>query len=429
MKHMYKFFLLSIFALSAVHTSFCATIGSDSAVERFSKQFISGTGNSILGFALMDAGFVLVDSSTTCSFNSAFPVAGDIALNGGSLYLQSDLGLNNVATMTSLGHVHGASRAINFANTMQSLGVVSIDDLFNFHDVKLVFNSDVTIDTSLCFEGDCSINAQGHVLDLSTTGSLIVGVNSSLTIKNAILKNVSDGRIRCLDDTGSVIFDDTDLLLAGNITIANGSFAIQDLVRIIGNATFVYQSSQTSTVQSDSVLYLDHGVTFSYDVATKDNLYFVDSTSRLELYCATLYAVATGLNLTKGTLRVLRDSYLSSEFIYRGEGAGGPINEGFTFGDDTASNDFTCEIASGVTLKLVQGRLNYRNDGATALVMPDGTAKIYIEADTHLNLYKTLDLDNGYLVIGNEAVISCAAGASIVGALQPLGTYYHAGLL
>jgi hypothetical protein len=51
--------------------------------------------NTMLAFGYFKNGFTLEDNTTTCTFESIFPVGGDISLNGGTLRLQTDLEVEN----------------------------------------------------------------------------------------------------------------------------------------------------------------------------------------------------------------------------------------------------------------------------------------------------------------------------------------------
>ena len=49
-------------------------------------------------------------------------------------------------------------------------------------------------------------------------------------------------------------------------------------------------------------------------------------------------------------------------------------------------------------------------------------------ADTALNLYESLNLGYGRLVLGNGATIGRALGKDITGSIRPLGSLYYTSL-
>jgi len=95
--------------------------GSDTAVSIVNPFNIVGQDNIINTFGCVKNGFALVDPSTTCSFNSIFPVAGPIYLRGGNLFLKSDLILTNTGTLADLGSIQGGNHVVEFSQYMVNL--------------------------------------------------------------------------------------------------------------------------------------------------------------------------------------------------------------------------------------------------------------------------------------------------------------------
>ncbi|KKP35327.1 MAG: hypothetical protein UR26_C0006G0011 [candidate division TM6 bacterium GW2011_GWF2_32_72] len=116
---------------------FGVTVGSDVAVTFVSSlQNFSGTTNSVTGFALLDGGFSLADSSVACTYDSHFPITGSVFnLNAGTLTLNRDLKLKEPATMT-LGNVIGNDHTLELASTITFLdcNLPSVAGALNFVD-------------------------------------------------------------------------------------------------------------------------------------------------------------------------------------------------------------------------------------------------------------------------------------------------------
>lgn len=103
---------------------FAASYGSDTAVNIYSTApIISGPDNIINSFACLKSGFNFTDASTTCSYNSMFPLTGEITLNGGNLWLTSDLFLNNNSFFTDYGTIYGQGHAIHFPQNFQNFPI------------------------------------------------------------------------------------------------------------------------------------------------------------------------------------------------------------------------------------------------------------------------------------------------------------------
>lgn len=110
-----KYAIIIIFLSSAI--SYAVTIGSDIAVNRFYTQQSLFSGDRVASFASLNGGFSLFGQGTTAIWDSFFPVSGPIALNAGHLILNTDLILNNIASITTLGRITGQHHTLSFCPT------------------------------------------------------------------------------------------------------------------------------------------------------------------------------------------------------------------------------------------------------------------------------------------------------------------------
>jgi len=119
------FISLSLCLLFCSWTVRGVKVGSASAPSTQFTTFFpkSETNNEMTGFTVLEYGFTLEDSSTTCSFNTYFPLAGDITLNGGTLYLLRDLELKNPFALGP-GTVSGKF-ALEFPGNVSGLSIPS----------------------------------------------------------------------------------------------------------------------------------------------------------------------------------------------------------------------------------------------------------------------------------------------------------------
>jgi len=292
-----------------------------------------------------------------------------------------------------------------------------VPDELVFRNIKLFFKSDVTFTGPVVFEGDCLINGGGNIFDFAANGSISIASGGALLLEDATIRNIGANDIGCADDTAVITLRDVVWSQDSVYTFSVGALRLKNNIFMTGESTFVYASSQTSTLLANSNLELDVGFTFSYDAGSASKTLFEleDATSKLILDGATLHTTVTGMQLTKGKLKVLRDSFICSEVQ-------GDIDEGITFGDGTASGDLVCDIFSGVTLRINQGSLNYRNVSALSWKMHNLTSLLSMGADTTLNLYESLDLGDGMLVLGDGVVIGKGIGKDLIGSIRPLGT-------
>lgn len=80
----------------------------------------SDSNNQMLGFGWFRNGFTLENSSTSCVFDSAFPVSGNIILNDGNLILKQDMELH-LPLHFEVGRVTGNFFSIEFPRGLPSL--------------------------------------------------------------------------------------------------------------------------------------------------------------------------------------------------------------------------------------------------------------------------------------------------------------------
>jgi len=98
----------------------CIDIGSDSSVSRFTAQQILNNGDRIAGFACLLAGFKLNNSSVEATFDSFFPVIGDIELKGGTLSLNRDFILHDISAIKTLGNITGNNHTLEIAASVKT---------------------------------------------------------------------------------------------------------------------------------------------------------------------------------------------------------------------------------------------------------------------------------------------------------------------
>lgn len=173
-----------------------------------------------------------------------------------------------------------------------------------FGNVKMTINSDVLLQNTLTFTGNCSVDGCGYDLSLGTSGNIVVGSGSSVLLKNVTINNVAGTNIRCLDAASTLSLCDCTLDLDGDWTFTQGKFAFTGETKFTGTQIFTYRTTSTTTLFDNATWYFDSGMTFSYAPSNGATslIAFNSSFSWLYLYQATLCTPTTGLKLTKGTV-------------------------------------------------------------------------------------------------------------------------------
>jgi hypothetical protein len=304
----------------------------------YQSQNIVFSGNdTAVGFVKFNDGFtVMPDETVTLSIHP--PISGRIDLrNTGILALGEDLFFDSNLTLSTGGVVDGKGFAI-------------------------ILNNDLLIPASstLSFTSDTIIDGQGHNIKLDNGAQLYIESNITLTLKNVKLRNVLNTQIvppiKLKDSTSKLALNNIELAFVDDFYFDNGQLFIHNDVVISGTSQFNYMSPDGMFINSNSILYLDMGVSFSYAPLTgtnRDLIHMEDETSRLFLDGVTLKSSTTGMRLTKGTLVVDHKNYFESGAT--------SVSEAISFGDGTTAHDLDIEIMPGGSIWFSSGILDYNN--------------------------------------------------------------------
>lgn len=181
---------------------------------------------------------------------------------------------------------------------------ISLSKAFLFKDTDLVLNGDVHLIGSLKFQGNCKISGRGNSISLRGAGEMIAQPGSKVVFEDVELQGVGSSRIRCLTDQASLTFRNSIINLSSDYTYSRGSLSFDQEVVLTGSNKFIYSTALTSTINADSMLFIDRTTTFSYAprVAKTGLIFMTDPTSYMYLNGCTLYSTRTGLSLTGGAI-------------------------------------------------------------------------------------------------------------------------------
>ncbi|MFH1643668.1 MAG: hypothetical protein ABIA74_00635 [bacterium] len=226
----------------------------------------------------------------------------------------------------------------------------------SIYDGNLIFNSDVNITNTITLSNKCQIDGNNNKISFEKNGNILVDTNSTVTLKNIIFENVKSNKIGCLDNTGKIIFDNVTLNLNNKTNFQYGSFEIENKLKISGEYHFSYQTTKQSKINSGAILELKDGATLSYEPNSNNNNLIIlqDSTSQIYLNEATLHSTTTGIQLTKGTLKVKGLCFIDSDAITKAQAV--------KFGDGLISgNNLNINIEPESNLNLINGYWTYKN--------------------------------------------------------------------
>ena len=324
--------IIVLFLLNTSFSSLAVIIGSNTAPLRQALASFPAidSDNEMRGFAAFESGFTLEDNTTTCLFNSFFPISGNITFNNGTLNLNLNLALASAAQFINGGTINGNQFSVTLPD---KISVFDLGGPMTFNGVELILHSDVISNVVTTFQGECIVQGNGYSIDCSS-GDLAVGNGASVLFKDVMLTGISDGAVYCTDSLGTFSFQNVTWIQDSNYSFTQGTIEVLGQLNMMGDAVFAYQSSKQSSIKSNATWFFDSGMTFSYDPSTASSnlIAFTDRTSILHLYETTLFATDVGLQLTKGklivegTCPVISEASVEANGILFGDGASAANN-------------------------------------------------------------------------------------------------------
>jgi hypothetical protein len=376
---------------------------------------VAGPGNLIQGNGTLLSPLILTNPAAVVSWGAMGGVSDYISLGGGTLALTNDLFLSAGAVIYGPGEVNLGDRRLRLAP--QSTTWTS--PIYWYGSGGVVdMKTSIGLAGVWTFSGNCTFDGRGNTLMLQPGGQIAVAPNSTLTLNNITLQDVQGNNIQCVDNTGVLTLNNVIWKQTGDTQFTVGSLVVSQKVLMTGvGTTFAYQSPQASTIDTESVLKLDIGFTFSYDpnINAKNLIQFADFTSKLVLNGATFHATGTGVQFTVGEIDIRRNSIMSSEIV-------GAYDEGITMGDGISYDDCTCVIGNGAQLYITQGSLNYNNVNDTSWQMLGNQSKLRMATGTTLTVFENLDLNEGVLMLEDSTTFGVAIGVNVIGSVHPLGS-------
>lgn len=350
----FTLFLLVLILPFFSESSFATDVGSWTSPSRIGHQTFSDASNNIDGFVFLDDSFELQSSTVTCTWNSTYPVRGPMTLNGGMIYLEQDISFSNTAEILkgsagvdgNVGFIDGYGKTMDFSESMSAL---EFDKrFFVMENLYLNLNTNTKLEGALEFRGTSTLDCKGHILDLSSSGTIALGKSANLSICNARIEGLASDSVNdvfgrlTMGGTSNLYLSNATLVLSSNYSLTTGNIDIYGDVYVEGDGhTFTHKNPDKITINADSTLYLGRGVTYNHDTDADDLV--MRSGATLHGSGSTI-AVASGKGLTLDT----------GTFVVNDKVTIDDNGNGLTLGDD-----ITLYISSGSTLELIDGTITY----------------------------------------------------------------------
>jgi hypothetical protein len=229
-------------------------------------------------------------------------------------------------------------------------GAYSNGFCFTVDRLNLTLQNNLILSAPLALFNTCTIDGNNHTIDFQNTGSMVIQPFSNLVLRNVTLKDISAYQLRCFDNTASVSLDNVQFIFDGDYFFDVGAFHVLSNFSLSGTNSFVYRSTQQSTIRTNATFLCDYGTTLSYAPASnqRTGISFLDDTGTLAFRGATLYSTATGLRLTQGNVIIDGKTIFQSDATI--------IPEGIAFGDGiNANNDAEIVMMPGAQLSVASG--------------------------------------------------------------------------
>ncbi|MBY0353275.1 hypothetical protein K2W90_02820 [Candidatus Babeliales bacterium] len=244
---------------------------------------------------------------------------------------------------------------LEFGTSNVSFGANSNIEFGNRCKVELGKNC--TANFTLTFRGDTVLKGFGYILDLGTTGSIVLASTpgTSLVLADLTIKGISGTNIRAMDRTGTFSIQNVRWLQEATYTMTMGHFDLLDGWAIEGASPFIYNTDRISTIYGGGNMQFGEDTTLVYRPRTNNRqaISLLNSNSYLSFNGTSLVSSTTGLRLTKGTLFIDGVAKFSNSAV--------SLSQAITFGNGVAANDLTININPAATLELTSGLLSYEN--------------------------------------------------------------------
>lgn len=309
---------------------------------------VTGAGNVIQGNGTITGGIVLQDTSAQLVMNLNGYMANDIALAGSTIQLTGPLTFAGDASLAGQGLVILGQNILKlspFDNTITSTLT------FNSSSGGIELKGGITLSSVWTVDGDLVLRGNGNTVTFDPTGQIVITDGSRLICKDVMFTGVRQDCIVCASDDAQLALRDVTWIQDADYTFSVGSISFENTVSMIGSYTFAYESSQSSTIQSDSIYQLGHNILFKIgrfgNIGTAEPLVFTDSSSILSFENCSMLVTDSGVCFTKGTIVCQKDvqlDVLATNTIY-----------GLILGDGTEDGDFKVELHPGASARFNSG--------------------------------------------------------------------------
>lgn len=142
---------------------------------------------------------------------------------------------------------------VGLSNGNTDVRVYGMDDFgpLTFINTHLCFNSEVTLNTTLRFEGECSISGRGNIFDLSSGHTIVLAPGARLCLRDLYMRGVGSQSppIVFSDNDATLNLANVDIELVSTVTTTIGNISIVGPSSwYIGKHSWVFEQAATLSV-------------------------------------------------------------------------------------------------------------------------------------------------------------------------------------
>lgn|GEM_PF-1659476 len=339
--------------------------------------YITGNGNTLHGNGNQTGPIIFLSPTADLTVYLNGSLSHALMLNGATFVLYDDILFKPGASITGPGTISLSYNTLILG--MNSCNCVT-DTKWQGTNGKIDLNVDVDLHATWTFDGDVVIEGNGNMLNLNSTGELVVTPDSKLTLKNVVVRHVSGNCIRCLNDDASIELDNVTWVQDDNFTFTTGSLLFSNQVDFVGSYSFVYDSSRTSTVSFRSTWEISDDMVLvagkKESIESPNPIYFADDSSMMCLENCSFIVTSSGLDLRVGRIKLRGD--VSLEML------SSTTDGGLVLGSGSESDDITVMFDSGATLNFKKGWLVYNQYASNAFIAASESSQLIRWADSKI---------------------------------------------
>lgn len=348
---------------------------------------VVGTQNFIVGNGKINGPIFLAGPTAQLVWDAIGVIQANPSLNGGTLTLDKNLVLASDIVINGPGTIITNNNFVKVSAKASTMWNSPLTWVGTSGGIEL--NSNMMLSNVWTCSGIVIINGQGNALDLDETGRILVAPNSKLILQNIALKDATNN-IQCSSNNAVIELNNVHWILDDVYTFTMGSFNVLNTVSFSGSGTFIYGSSQTSTVRENSSLEFKNNATLSIakDFTTeREPFYYSNASSQLILDNCNLLVRYPGLNLTRGTVFINRNISIDMNST--------STDTGMVLGDGAnIDNDVTVYYSPSAITTFNTGHLTYNNVSSDRFQSSSSTAKIVRNIAANMYMAKNWDLAN-----------------------------------